>query len=119
MTTTTQTLGHRLADNYTTLRAAIQAAFEAAEETARAKADLKYAQQRIINQHAENPKELGGNEAARNARIDELTTQHREELARAEADERNARHALDLARLDLSATQAQVQILELAAKGVA
>lgn len=114
-----ETLGVRLADNYTTLRAAMQGAFEAVEEANSARLDLKEAQARILRDYADNPKELGGNEAARQARIDELTGDHRYNLAHAEDAERQARHQLDLARLDLEASRAQLRIAELLAGSLA
>jgi hypothetical protein len=108
-------LGHDLAAAYTTLKAATQNLQEAAEETIACKRGLTIAEQRIINEHADDPKRLGGNKEAREAAIAEMTADHRLEVERAEDDERKAKNALDLAKLDLEAARVQLRVLELVA----
>lgn len=65
------------------------------EKTLEAKSDLKRAEMTLINNS--DPKVLGSNDKARDAKIRELTEVHRESLDICEAEERRARLEFEIA----------------------
>lgn len=77
-----------------------------------AQRELATAKQAIILAHAEDPKKLGANEAARNAAIDDLTRDQRGHLLGCEAALATHRHNLDLARMEVEHWRAQLRCAE-------
>ena len=61
-----------------------------------------------------DPKELGANEASRNAKIEEFIAEFREGHRDAEEQNRRAKHFLELARIEVEGSRAQLRCLELA-----
>jgi hypothetical protein len=114
--TPTKTLGQNLETSYGVLIIAVQEAFKASTVASESRQALKAHQQAVILEHAEDPKALGSNEAARTARIAELTVDSSDHVRLVEVNERLANHKVEIARLELEADHAQLRILELVAK---
>lgn len=117
MTTITTTppatiLAADLASAYTALHLATAEAFTAAETQYLAAANLATNRTAILLNHADDPKALGANEAARSAKIDELSTDERAELFQADQALRRARHGAELARMKVEGLRAQLRCLE-------
>lgn len=85
------------------------------EELALAKNDLLDAKNTILANCAD-PKELGANEAQREATIAKKTFAERTGLAGAEETYRRAQHDLTLAQLAFDATKLQIRLLECASR---
>ena len=73
----------------------------------------------IISEHADDPKALGSNEAARAATIDAMCVPEREALRKALDTLRGHRHAQEQARLEVDLWRAQVRcaVVATAARG--
>lgn len=84
-----------------TLKAATREVYLAQEANLAARANLDDAQKAILNANAEDPKKLGANEAARQAKLDELTSTEVENARVAAASLRQRQHELDMAKLDM------------------
>jgi len=85
---------------------------EATTEHASAQQELTEARQAIIRKHADDPKALGSNEAARNARIEELVVIERQQAHDAAEALRDARDQQELDRLDVEHWRAQLRAFE-------
>ena len=83
--------------------------FLCCEDELDAKENLKKAEAAVLIQYAENPKELGGNDAARNARIRDLTTAEREALDRAEKSKRLANFKYEMDSLAVECLKWQIR----------
>jgi hypothetical protein len=92
---------------------AMRLAHEASEAVIAETVKLKDAERRIIEDHAADPKKLGSNEETRKARIADMTYDERQELAKAEAKEREAKYLLQLAELRRKETSKGLTILQL------
>lgn len=108
-------LSDRLTSAHSVLVDATRAAFIASENALVARLTVKDAEQRVINDHADDPKKLGANEAARAARIAELISDERAALFSDERQERHAKVAVEVARLKVQAIQDELKALNLIA----
>jgi hypothetical protein len=93
---------NRLVDTKTLL-------FDAGEKELQAKEMLKRAQFNILVEYAEDPKRLGGNEPARNAKIAELTFLERATSDKAETERRAAQLKFDLAGMRYDCLKWQIR----------
>ena len=98
------------------LYVATMEAEEAAIEELCTRRDLENAKNSVILAHAEDPKALGSNEAARTARITDLTDVERKAFEGAEATTRAKRHTLALAQIDWDYAKLCVRIAEIGRK---
>lgn len=100
---------------YTRLDSAQVEAFN--KLTARQSADALVAETRqgILLQHADDPKQLGGNEAARNARIEELMHSELAAQSAAVREQQQADHELRRAQTTVECTRAILRTVEVAA----
>lgn len=89
----------------------------AQEANLAAKASLDDAQKAILTANAEDPKKLGANEAARQAKLDELTSAEVDAVRTASADLRQKQYELDIAKLDMDLLR-QLKHLEAISAGV-
>jgi hypothetical protein len=89
-------------------------AYEAGEELNAAKVELARATEAIIRDR--DPKELGSNEAQRNATIAAETQAERDHLLGEEYNHREAQHSLALAQLAFDTTKLQIRLLEAASR---
>ncbi len=105
-------LAKRIENAYRELSECTDGAYHMAEAVAAARRALTAKKQQILRDNAENPKALGANEAAREATIAALTAPQAETLINAEADAKEANHALAMAEIDVQAALAQLRILE-------
>lgn len=71
--------------------------------------------QSILLEYAEDPKALGGNEAARTAAIDNMLGDAKAELTRLETEEQSLRATLEIARIRVEGLRAQLRCLEVMA----
>lgn len=101
-----------LASAYARLMAYTLAHFKALDAQAEADRALEEAKQRVILAHADDPKALGSNEAARKARIDELTATELAAVRTAEYTLRKARADQEMARIEVEHYRAQLRCLE-------
>jgi hypothetical protein len=69
----------------------------------------------ILRDYAADPKALGANEAAREARLAELTAPLSEALREAEEQLAEGRHTLEVARLHVERERAALRLLEVQA----
>lgn len=100
---------------YETLKQTASVAFEANEAVLVAKRDLEEGRAGLIAQGLID----GKNEAQREAQFRQHLAGQYETLNLAEANARQARHALELARLDVELARAQLRLMELAEAGAA
>lgn len=107
-------LSLRLDEAYYHLTIATRAVQIQASEHAAAQQDLTEARQAVISKHADDPKALGSNEAARNAKLDELTVIERQDLHEKAEALRQARDQQELARLGVESLRAQLRCHEVA-----
>lgn len=107
-------LGEMLRRNYAGLEDASLAAFHASESAGDARRNLAHAREEILREHSD-PKALGANEAAREARIAELTMTERAFVTGAEREEREARFAMEMWRLQVEESRALLRLLEVQA----
>ncbi|WP_309708293.1 hypothetical protein [Armatimonas sp.] len=103
-----------LRQNYDGLKAAFLDSFQASEAAGEARRNLASAREEILREHTD-PKALGANEAAREARIAELTITEREFVTNAEREERVARFTLDCWRMEVEESRALLRLLEVQA----
>lgn len=115
MNFTIEQLSTRLEDAYDRLKGATIAVQEKNAEVIRAQQALSETRQAIIAKHADDPKALGPNEAARNARIDEMTEADRQVVRIAEDALRLDRDRLEIVRIEVESLRAQLRCLEVAA----
>lgn len=108
-------LGADMKDAYETLSYRLTSAFHAGETTRQTSEALTAEKQKILLDFAADPKALGANEAARTAKIADMTAGLAVTLAAVEKEERQARHELDLARLRVDHLRAQLRVAEVAA----
>lgn len=85
------------------------ALFKAGEHELAAREALKAAESAVLLKYAADPKALGGNEPARNARIRELVMEERKALEEAEAEKRQAQLAFELAGLAVDCLKWQIR----------
>lgn len=83
--------------------------FDAGEEELECREALKVAEEAILLKYADNPKELGGNEPARKARIAEITAIEKRALNAAESEKRKIQLKLDLAAMRWDALKWQIR----------
>ena len=93
--------------------------FHAGERELAAKETLKRAEAAVLLVNASDPKKLGGNEAARNAAIRELTFDERKGVEKAEAERRECQLAFDLACMACDCLKWRIRNEQAAADGVA
>ena len=91
------------------------AVFEAAERALGCQEALKKAEAAVINSH--DPKELGGNEAARSAKIREMTFAERAGLEESERIKRAAALQYEIDCMTVDCLKWQIRA-EMAAKGM-
>lgn len=96
-------------DAYAVLIAAKERLYRVAEGELNARATLKSAENAVLLEYASDPKALGGNEPARNARIRELTIAEFNDLEEIEAEKRKVQLACDLAALSLDCLKWQIR----------
>jgi hypothetical protein len=84
--------------------------FHAGERELATKEALKKAEAAILLKYADTPKELGGNEPARNARLRELTVPERADADQADRDKRACQLAFDLASMAVDCLKWQIRI---------
>ena len=89
--------------------------FAASEDALAAQEALKKAEAAVINSH--DPKELGGNEAARSAKIRELTARERSDLEESERTKRAAALQYEIDCMTVDCLKWQIRA-EMAAKGM-
>lgn len=99
------------------LKDALTAQNVALSDVHEAKIELARRRASILQAHADNPKELGGNEAAREASLDFLTITERNTLTDAEVRLRAAQTRTECARLDWDRVRLQVRLLDIATRG--
>ena len=87
-----------------------KALFVSGERELATKEALKKAEAAVLLKYADNPKDLGGNEPARNARIRELTAAERADADKAEKEKRECQLDFDLANLALDCLKWQIRI---------
>lgn len=97
---------------YDELANAVVNVFETGETLLEWEKKIAQEKARILTTH--DPKELGSNEATRNAKIEEMIAEFREGHRDAEQQSRLAKHCLEQARIDVEGTRAQLRCLELA-----
>jgi hypothetical protein len=112
---TPDTLAKQVNDAYLKLKNATTKAFEATTKRQDADALLSEVKQGIILQYAENPKDLGGNDAARAARVNELAQKEIADCAAAARAESVARHELTVAQMNVECIRAMLRLAELSA----
>lgn len=108
-------LSGRLEEAYGALWLSVDNSHAWINEASRAKIELATAKQAVIAAHAEDPKKLGGNEAAREAAINAMCSAQVIALQTAEESERLAKNAVELATIRVNGLRAQLRILEVAA----
>jgi hypothetical protein len=96
-------------DAYAVLIAAKEWLYKVAEGELNARATLKSAENAVLLKYAADPKALGGNEPARNARIRELTMAEFDALEGIEEDKREAQLDQELAALSLDCLKWQIR----------
>ena len=114
MNYTIQQISASLEAAYYHLRQMTEFVFEWNGKVQEAQRELAASKHAIILAHAEDPKKLGANEAARNAAIDDLTRDQRENVLRCEAVLSGHRHNVELARLEVEHWRAQLRCAEVA-----
>lgn len=82
---------------------------DASEKELQCKEALTIAEDAIILKYADNPKELGGNEPARKARIAEVTAIQKNALKIAETEKRNVQLQFELASMRYDAVKWQIR----------
>lgn len=102
-------------DAYKNLKAKTEAAFDKTKNRQSADALVREMQQGILLQHADDPKALGANEAARNAKIAELTQAELADQSLAAKLEQQALHELKIASIDVEFVRTTLRVAELAA----
>lgn len=113
---TTQTLSQNLVLARNGLTDALKGLHAASEHLLEKQIALATAKSRILLNHAEDPKALGANEAARSARIDELTQEEREAFASAEMVRRQLALEVEIARLTWDLARNLVRAAEVEAR---
>lgn len=108
----TQQVSEALANAYARLMAYTLAHFKAIDAQTIADRALDEAKQRVLLAHADDPKALGSNEAARKAKIDELTAAELAAVRAAEDGIRKARADQEMARIEVDHYRAQLRCLE-------
>lgn len=103
-----------LSNNASNLVAAHTRAFAAADALAAAKFVLASARNWILTHN--DPKDLGSNEAQREASLAERCETEVNSVFLAENKHREAQHDLTLAQLDYDATKLQIRLLEAASR---
>ncbi|MCK9568689.1 hypothetical protein M0R72_07095 [Candidatus Pacearchaeota archaeon] len=83
--------------------------FHAGERELATREALKKAEAAVLLVNAADPKKLGGNEAARNATIRELTFDERKDAEKAEAEKRECQLAFDLACMAVDCLKWQIR----------
>ncbi len=96
------------------LNSAIKMAFDSDEAVLRAKEELAKARSLILIAFADNPKELGSNEAAREAKLADLTSESAGNLRVAEMSARHRRLGLEEARLQHGFVRDKIRLCEVA-----
>lgn len=99
-----------IANAFDVMRNAKVSLFHAGERELATKEALKNAESAVLLKYADNPKDLGGNEPARNAKIRELTALERADADKADHEKRECQLAYDLARMSVECLQWQVRI---------
>ena len=82
---------------------------DASEEELKAREMLKRAEFNILVEYADDPKRLGGNEPARQAKIAEKTFLERAALERAETEKRKVQLQFELASMRYDAIKWQIR----------
>jgi len=108
-------LARHFVDAYDNLGRELAAGFAAAELSNTSRDALELARERVLLQYAPNPKDLGSNEETRKARVAELTHGEAQTARAAEAEERKAKHSIELGRLRVDGLWALLRIVELGA----
>lgn len=98
--------------SYTWLRQCLDSAHESVKAENDAARKLTDRKASIITDHADDPKALGSNEAARAATLDAMCYPEREALRGAQDTLVDHRHALELARHEVELWRAQLRCLE-------
>lgn len=112
-------ISQNLENTYAELIAATRETQRLTAEQSKAQVALTEARQAILLQYAENPKDLGSNEAARNARIDELTATQKTYAREMETDLTVSRDRQAIAGLEVEHWRAQLHCAEVAAAPMA
>lgn len=115
MKLTINELSTKLEEAYISLKIATRAVHIRTEEHAKAQRALTEARQAIIAKHADDPKALGNNETARNARVEEMTAEERAAVREAEDALRRERDHLEIVRIEVEGLRAQLRCHEVAA----
>lgn len=109
---------------YTHLRTVTGDVHSLTDAQASMQRELIAARQRVILEHAEDPKALGSNEAARNAAIDALTAAERQNVQDVDDSLRAAsnrqvlaKHEVELWRAQLRCAEVEVAAVDLDARG--
>lgn len=99
---------------YDNLMQATGGLYEVNERLNEAQSDLALERARIILENSDDPKALGANEVARNARLDDLTAEKLQRVKDCEHQARLSRHRVEMARLRVEGLRAQLRCLEVA-----
>ncbi len=83
--------------------------FHAGERELAAREALKKAEAAVLLANVADPKKLGGNEAARNATIRELTLSERKDVEKAESEKREYQLAFELSAMAVDCLKWQIR----------
>jgi len=106
---------NELSNAFGTMRNNKASLFHAGEREMATTEALKKAEAAVLLKYADNPKDLGGNEPARNARIRELTARERADLEKAAAEKRDCQLAYVLAVMAVDFQKWQIRNDQVAA----
>jgi hypothetical protein len=99
-----------LKDAFDEMRNKKRSLFLAGERELATREALKKAEAAVLLKYADNPKELGGNEPARNARVRELTANERADSEKADREKRECQLAFDLVSMVVDCMKWQIRI---------
>lgn len=104
-----------LSDSYVKLFTRTQEVQAAELQLSKARAALATERAEILLAHADDPKALGANEAAREAKLASLTASARDIVAECDAVATSAKNSLHLQSIVVEGLRAQLRCLEVAA----
>lgn len=112
MTYTINQISKELDAAYAVLMAATERVFNLTNDHSQMHRELVEARQKVILDHAEDPKALGSNETARNAAIDALTVKQRQNVQDVDDSLREARHKQEIARMEVELWRSHLRCAE-------
>lgn len=115
MMMTTEKLSTSLRNAYENLFALTMESQQAELQLSKARAALATERAEILLTHADDPKALGANEAAREAKLASLTASARDIVAECDAVATSAKNSLHLQSIVVEGLRTQLRCLEVAA----